>query len=100
MSQNLRSTSKRPQRTPSDLGKQAIDLISVIDPNSLSNLNPPKSNPQSNNPYVSPQNPHTAGDRDDSTANTKKYSVHNDWPARTDYIPSQPDPKVNYNPPR
>lgn len=80
MSQKLKTTSKQPENRPRDLGKETLDLISVIDPNSLSTLSPPKKNP-----YASPQG---SKDKYNSSAHTKQFSAHNDRPANMDYNPT------------
>lgn len=80
MSQNLRSSSKKPEAKPRDIGKETMDLISVIDPNSLSTMSPAKKNP-----YASPQG---SKDRYNSSAHTKQFSAHNDKPANADYNPA------------
>jgi hypothetical protein len=77
MAQKLKN--KKPDRNPKDIGKEAFELISLIDPETV----PPPAQSPAKNPYTSPDQAKTKY----STANTKQFSAHNDKPASADKNP-------------
>lgn len=94
MSNSLKSTAQKPNYVTRDLGRETMDLMSVIEPNLAQDSTDTLSK---RGLYDSPRHLRTR-DRYNSSAGTKQTSYHNDYPAYADKF-DKPVQKYNPDPP-